>query len=360
MRVYIGGPIRNKKFRDLELYTRIADIIRDIGFQPYIPHIDTAQVDMRTDEAQLYRKNVSALNASSFALFEITNPSHGVGMEIQHALANQIPFLCMARKGTKISKMVKGSIKMRQLVWYSDFNELREKLTSRVNTEIPICVSEQKKSNVKGQLISIEGIDFTGKSTLCKHLEKAFKHQKRNVVLVCDPPNIDPWQHLKNFFEQQQKISPLSEAILLLSARLDNYERTVKPALERGEFVISDRYMDSWLAYQSFRLESNFRSLDETLEFLINLHGEMCRHSLLSYPDLTILITDDPKETIKRAKSRKGVSKYEILEMQEAVQDLYLKIAERFKSRFRVIEAKSKSITDVFNEAYPVCEHLLR
>lgn len=360
MQVYIGGPLRIKKFRNLKLYTFMANTVQELGFKPYIPHIDTAEVDKTVDENKLYQENILALDASSFAIFEITHPSHGVGMEIQYAILNKIPFFCIVRRGVTISKMIKGNINSAQLIQFSNLEELRTKLKGKIGQKFPPREYSNQPIDRLGKFISVEGIDLSGKSTICRKIERALAREKRNVILVSDPPLIQPWQDLKRFFEKQQKMSRFAEATLLLSARLDNYERVIKPALERGNIVLSDRYVDSWFAYQSYRLKQYFYNIDDAIDFLIHNNEFLCQYSFLSMPDLTILVVDEPQETLKRARFRNSLSKYENLETQIAIQNIYLKIAERFRSRFRVIDARDKDVDAVFKEAYNLCEYLLR
>lgn len=356
MLVYIGGPLRISKYRNQTLYETIAGIISELGFEPYIPHIQTAVPDEKVDEKRLYDENVGVLSRSSFGIFEVTHPSHGVGMEIQHALLHKIPFLCVAKEGAIISKMVKGSTKRGQLVWYSSLEELKMKLKRKIRQELHLT-----ETHNSGKFITVEGIDFTGKSTICQRIKGALSKQKWNVILVSDPPLIQPWRDLKQFFETQRKTSKFSEAVLLLSARLDNYERVIKPALKKGHIVISDRYTDSWFAYQSHSLKSYFdNNTNDAIDFLLVVDDLLFRNCFLSLPDLTILIVDEPEETLTRAKLRNNLSKYEELETQKAVQDIYLKIAKRFSSRFRIINAKGKDIDSVFREAYDLFANLLR
>lgn len=354
MHVYIGGPLRIKKFRNLALYETIANIIRELGFNPYIPHIETADPDKKAYESKIYRENIQALNDSLFAIFEITYPSHGVGMEIQHALSKNIPFLCIAKERAVISKMLIGTIEPFQIEYYSNPKELKVKLKRKISEELRL-----RDTCKIGRFITVEGIDYTGKSTICQKLYTKLSEQKRNVILICDPPLIQPWQELKQFFEKQEKISKLSESILLLSARLDNYERIIKPAIRRGDIIIGDRYIDSWFAYQSYRLRSYFNNTDKAMDFLAGINDFLFRYSFLSLPDLTILIIDDPKKTLKRANSRSSVSKYEEIEIQSAAQNIYLRLAEKFHSRFRIIDAKGKNIDAVFKEVHNLCNNLL-
>ena len=354
MQVYIGSPLRIKEFRDLALCESVASIVSKLGFIPYIPHKDTGDPEKKIDEDALYRKNIQALNDSAFAIFEVTHPSHGVGMEIQYAILNNIPFLCIAEKDSVISKMIRGSVGLSNIEYYSDSSELRGKLEQRIHKDIRLRYLH------KGRLITIEGIDFTGKTSICQRIVLKLKEQNKDVTLVIDPPSLHPWQEWKQFFETQQRIGRLSEAFLLLAARLDNYERVIKPALEGGGIVISDRYLDSWLAYQTHRLKSYFNdSIERTLDFLVEANNLFLHYSFLPLPDATILIVDEPEETLKRAAVRGAISKYEEIETQSVVQGVYLVLAKKYNSRFTVIDAKGKDVDAVFGEVYDVCNILL-
>lgn len=354
MQVYIGSPLRIKEFRDLALCERVTSIVSKLGFIPYIPHKDTGDPDKEIDEDALYRKNIQALNDSAFAIFEVTHPSHGVGMEIQYAILNNIPFLCIAEKDSVISKMIRGSVGLSNIEYYSDSSELRGKLEQRIHKDIRLRYLH------KGKFITIEGIDFTGKSTICHKLKTQLEEQEREVILVSDPPSIPPWKDLKQFFETEGEISKLSEAFLLLAARLDNYERIIEPAIHQADIVISDRHTDSWFAYQAYRLRAYFNdSIEESLRFLMSINNALLRDYLVPVPDLTILITDEPTQIIQRASSRSGISKYEQIETQRVVQEVYLQLAKEFHRRFRMIEAKGKDLDTVYKQVYTLCHHLL-
>ena len=212
----------------------------------------------------------------------------------------------------------------------------------------------------KGKLISIEGIDYTGKTTISKRLSAELGKQGVAANLTCEPPLIKPWRDLKEFFETQVEVRKLSEAMLLLSARLDNYERIIKPSVARCDILITDRYIDSWFAYQSYRLRGYFSdSVDEALNFLLEVNELLIGCRFLSWPDLTILIIDEPGEILKRATSRSRTSKYEEIETQKAVQEIYLKLADRFRSRVKVCDARGKNLEAVFNEVYTMACRVL-
>ena len=114
-KIYIGGPLRIKRFRTLGLYESIAEMVGKLGFEAYIPHLGTADPEDDIDEREIYRKNIQELADSVCAIFEVSYPSHGVGMEIQYAILNKIPFLCVANEGSVVSKMLVGSIESDQM-----------------------------------------------------------------------------------------------------------------------------------------------------------------------------------------------------------------------------------------------------
>lgn len=129
--VYIGGPLRIKKYRSLKKYETIAEIIRSLGLMPYLPHFDTGDPEANVDEKQIYKRNIAALDRSILAIFDITNPSHGVGMEIQHALTKKIPFFCVCEKGAILSKMVTGALDSKRIIYYEDLNESWENIAKK-------------------------------------------------------------------------------------------------------------------------------------------------------------------------------------------------------------------------------------
>jgi dTMP kinase len=116
--------------------------------------------------------------------------------------------------------------------------------------------------------LSLEGIDFTWKTPFAEWLKRDLSAQGWEVLLTRDPPYaLSPWTQFYEFFERGDSISHVSEAFLLLTGRLDNYERVIRPALKRNAVVIADRYVDSWLAYQSFRLAPIFRRQEQRAGF---------------------------------------------------------------------------------------------
>ncbi|MFH1831207.1 MAG: dTMP kinase [bacterium] len=104
-----------------------------------------------------------------------------------------------------------------------------------------------------GFFVMIEGIDGSGKSVLAQAIAQKLKAQNREVLLTKEPGGSDLGKHLRAMLQKQPvPISGKTEFLLFAADRAHHYETIIKPALERGAIVISDRGPDSSLAYQSY------------------------------------------------------------------------------------------------------------
>lgn len=207
---------------------------------------------------------------------------------------------------------------------------------------------------MKYKLISFEGIDGVGKSTITNHLKNKMEENQIKVYQTRDPiRNINPWSKLYDLFEECEKIDKVSEALLLLSVRIDNYQRILKQKIENGYLIISDRFVDSWFAYQSIRLSEYFGNENNALNFLISTHKNFVDQGLLIDPNKTIYLKSDPEISIKRVK---GISKYEKLEFQKKVQNQYDIISEIFPDRIIKIDTCNKSLEKVIENVKEVLE----
>ncbi|MFZ5932673.1 MAG: dTMP kinase [Patescibacteria group bacterium] len=203
-----------------------------------------------------------------------------------------------------------------------------------------------------GMFTSLEGIDFTGKTPIANWLKEDLERQGLKVNITRDPPyKLSPWDRFKRHFEKGEGLSYISEAFLLLTARLDNYEKFILPKLQTGAVVIADRFLDSWFAYQSVRLAKYFGDEEPALEFLMRLNQGLVDRGLLSFPNLTLLIEANPTETMQRAKEVKTLSKYEVMDTQVKVALQYQRLVELFPERIRVVDARGKEISEVYQDA---------
>jgi dTMP kinase len=186
--------------------------------------------------------------------------------------------------------------------------------------------------NQGGRFISFEGIDGSGKSTQARRLADALRLAGRNVVLTREPGGSPGAEEIRRLVLEgdPDRWSAETEILLFTAARRDHLEKTIRPALDRGEVVITDRFADSTRMYQGIS-RGNLR------EMVDDLHNRMIGVE----PDLTLLIDLDPSVGLGRAQARKGAEqRFEDmgLAMQAKMRSGFLAIAAEFPKRFRVID----------------------
>lgn len=192
----------------------------------------------------------------------------------------------------------------------------------------------------KYRFITFEGIDGSGKSTLAKIICKELK--KRGVKIKSTVEPTDSWlgKTVKRGFNS--KTDSLAETFLFLADR-SLHAVQIKKWLSDGNIVLCDRYHDSTVAYQSVTLGEGFSGSGiDVIKWLLSFE------KLFPRPDITFLLTIEPKKALSRLTNRKGKTKFEKIKFLQNVQKIYLKIAERNK-RIVVLDA-SKPIYTLVDE----------
>jgi len=164
----------------------------------------------------------------------------------------------------------------------------------------------------KGAFICIEGLDASGKTTHTRRLVRELKQRGFKAMYTTEPSPSEIGKFIRTYILQRKKRVPGAvEALLFAVDRVVHLEQRVKPALQKGKIVVSDRYVYSSLAYQGAA------GLD------LNWIEEINRSAVS--PDLAIYIDVSPEILIKRMKWRKK-SVMEQLQIQRKVQQVYLKL----------------------------------
>lgn len=196
----------------------------------------------------------------------------------------------------------------------------------------------------RGKFITFEGGEGTGKSTQCQLLAEYLRLKGHSVIITREPGGTDGAELIRALLVSgdANRWSGVTEALLLNAARVDHWEKVIKPALDSGTWVICDRFADSTIAYQGYG-----RGLD--INFLRNLHESVLPNV---WPDLTYIFDLDPKIGISRALSRHTSEvRFEKLEIDfhERMRAGYLDIARDFPDRCCVVEA-DQGIQDVHQQ----------
>lgn len=147
---------------------------------------------------------------------------------------------------------------------------------------------------VRGRFISLEGGEGAGKSTQLRALSEALRSRGIPVAETREPGGSPGAEPIRRLLLEEQDWPIEAEALLFAAARADHLQKTIRPALDRGEWVLSDRFVDSSLAYQGGAGGLGIERIRE-------LHGFACRGFL---PDRTLILTLD--EGQQRARARDG------------------------------------------------------
>jgi dTMP kinase len=194
-----------------------------------------------------------------------------------------------------------------------------------------------------GKFITFEGIDGSGKSTQLRMLAGDLRQHGLDIVATHEPGGTPLGRRLREaFLETEETVAPISELLLFAADRAQHVELLIKPALEQGRVVISDRYADATFAYQGAG-----RGFDEvTVDEVIRLATGGLKPHLTIFFDITV------DTAIRRMNDHKGGGRVqnrmdlETSEFYQRVRESYLGIASREPERFKVIDANG-SVEDI-------------
>lgn len=178
--------------------------------------------------------------------------------------------------------------------------------------------------------IAFEGGEGAGKSTQVALLADAVRASGRTVVVTREPGGTPAAERIRAVLldPDVEAVDPRAEALLFAAARTDHVAKVVRPALSSGAVVITDRYLDSSLAYQGVA-----RGLGVEAVARLSMWGT---DSLL--PDLTVVLDVDPEVGLGRLTERDRLER-ESLEWHRTVRRAFLDLAGREPDRYLVLDA---------------------
>lgn len=176
---------------------------------------------------------------------------------------------------------------------------------------------------MRGKFITFEGGEGAGKSTQIKLLEAELKKRGIEVVLTREPGGTRLSEKVRSLLKDELEDPPCdrSELLLFLAARAQLVKNVIKPALERGAWVLSDRFSDSTFAYQGYG-----RGLDLKI---LRLANDFACDGLKS--DLTLLMEISSEESLKRMRSRESATGTVADRIENAGDDFHARLRFGFK-----------------------------
>ena len=196
---------------------------------------------------------------------------------------------------------------------------------------------------MRGFFITLEGLDGCGKSTQFRMLAEALTDRRLEVVVTREPGGTALGRRMRAVVlaNESSNLAPAAELFLMAADRAQDVAEVIRPALEAGRIVISDRYADSTVAFQGYGRGLGLKIVDDV--------NRLATGGLA--PDLTILFDLDPLQAQARLDARvagearlgfePGMTRFdeERLDFHVRVRDGYLKLASAEPRRFRVLDA---------------------
>ncbi len=198
---------------------------------------------------------------------------------------------------------------------------------------------------MKGKFITFEGPEGSGKSTVIKAVEAALKQNNMDVIATREPGGINISEQIRDVIldVENTNMDKRTEALLYAAARRQHIIEKIWPALEKGQNVICDRFIDSSLAYQGYGRKLGLDTVLTVNQFAI----EGCM------PDLTIFIDLPPSIGLNRVfDNNRNVDRLDLesIEFHNRVYEGYKELVKQFPNRIKVIDG-TKPIEAVIEDA---------
>ena len=185
-------------------------------------------------------------------------------------------------------------------------------------------------------LITVEGGDGAGKSTLISHIRKALEDRKVPALFTREPGGSPLAEEIRDLLlkprtSPEDHLLPLAELLLFEAARVEHVHKVIKPALNKGQVVVCDRFIHSSLAYQG-------RGRALGMERVRTLNQWACGEV---YPDLVIWLRIPPDKAIERIQKRGGESRLdsEALSFHHTVFQAFEELAKQEPQTIAVLDA---------------------
>ena len=203
---------------------------------------------------------------------------------------------------------------------------------------------------MEAKFITLEGIEGSGNTSSIKSITDLLDRKRISYVVTREPGGSSIGSELRSILlDPKTEISSEVELLLMLADRKDHVEKVILPNLETGNWVISDRFMDSSIAYQG-----GGRKLDK------KMIDSFSRNLNLPNPDLTLLFDVPVEISLSRVKARGELDRFEQekLDFHNRIREAYLELAEQNVNRIQIIDS-SREIELMLKSVEQIIENLI-
>jgi len=203
----------------------------------------------------------------------------------------------------------------------------------------------------RGKFITLEGTEGVGKTTNLTFIQQWLEQKKIPLTVTREPGGTPLAEELREMLLQKrdEPVDASAELLMIFAARAQHLNQVIRPALERGEWVLCDRFTDATFAYQGAGRGLSLAMI-ETLESLVQ--GQL-------RPDLTIVLDIDVEKGLERASNRAALDRFESEEVEffHRVRSGYQARVIQAPDRYRVVDA-GQSLEDVQSDLAEVLASL--
>lgn len=212
-------------------------------------------------------------------------------------------------------------------------------------------VPKLKRPPATGLFIALEGVEGAGKGTQIRLAEEYIRSLGLDVLVTREPGGTELGEQIRQVLLDPKtgKLDARAEALLFAASRAQTVTSIIRPALAEGKIVLSDRYVDSSLAYQGWA-----RGLGEQDVLTLNVWATQGL-----FPDLVILLHVEPELGLLRSTEAPDRMEMEGQDFHAKVSDAYLKIAEEHPERFVVVDA-AQAPAEVFVDVKAALQRVLK
>ena len=186
---------------------------------------------------------------------------------------------------------------------------------------------------MKGYFITFEGPDGSGKTTISTEVQKRLTAAGYDAIYTREPGGIDIAEQIRRVILDPKNVNmdAKTEALLYAASRRQHLIEKVLPALEKGQIVICDRFIDSSLAYQGYARGLGIEEVFRINEFAIEGH----------FPDATVYLNLAYEEGLKRIETRafKDRLDLETTNFHKLVSKGYEEVLKKYKHRMKIVDA---------------------